>query len=173
MSDLTAKQFKRAAIFVAIVFLLVALLGCESEPAERVIRSSRPAIFKFKPGNEYLIDHVAINFNSLGVVTGYTDPYDNRWARPNTYVYAEQIQWGHLYFADITMKQQFDYARIYGCPMPADTIIAHIVAAADSVMPIFYQAHERSGPGPYTVEFFDLAIETGQLSKYVENMKRP
>lgn len=169
MSDLTAKQFKKAAIFVAIVILLVAVFSC-SKPAERVIRSGQPAIFKFKPGYDYFIDYAALNFNSLLQVTNVTDPYDNRWARPNLYVYAEQIQWGHLYFTDITQKAQFDYGRIYGCPMPVDTLIAHIVADADTLMSCYYQAYQVYG-GNYTVEQFDFWIENNELPLHAEKLK--
>lgn len=165
----TESKIVIAALFVAIVAIILIMFSCCSKPAERVIRSVSPAVFMFQPEYNYLIDNVAVNIDSAGNVTRFTDPYDNRWTRPNGYIYSEQIKCENLYFTDLTMKQQFDYSRIYGEQMPDDTLISHIFCN-DSVIEVFYQVYDWYG-GQITVEMIDFWIESGQLNQYAKKVK--
>lgn len=171
MKNLTFEnRFFAAVLFSLLIAFIAMIFSCCAKPAERVIRSVSPAVFRFQPEYNYLIDNVAVNIDSSGNVTRFTDPYDNRWARPNGYVYSEQIEWQNLYFTDLTIKQQFDFPRIYGFQMPEDTLKAHAIFKANDVISLFYQLHEISGSN-YTVEQIDWFIESGQLDKRAKRMK--
>ena len=164
-------RFFAAAFFAGmLIFVIMIFSCCESEPAERVIRSQTAGILKFKPEWQHLEDNIVLQLDSSGKVINYTNADDNRWYRPNGFTYSEQISWAKPYFTDLFLKYDFDYIRIYGCKVPLDTLAAHIIAD-DSVLIAQYVTIERSGGEQFTVELFDAWIQSGEFAKYVVKYK--
>lgn len=153
-----------------ILFLsIISLIGCKSDPTPRIIRSSNPGVLKFKPGNDNLAWNIVVQLDSTGKVSNFTNADDNRWARDNGFMYAEQISWRNPFFTDLPLKYLVDYAIIYGCQVPMDTLAAHIVAS-DSILMAQYILFTPIDQ-KYTVEKLDWWIQCGELMYYAEKVK--